>query len=193
MPTTTLVFAARTAWRNVQVVAEAALSTKSFTWMIADEAECAASVKPAATSTRGQRSLGCRLPVRVASAELSYLNAVLAPLPSDVKVQVEFNPKRVTSYRQIGYAKHQLKKEQFRDNTVDAAELAAAESGNALYVLHSDPNGNGPIGTVRVRYREPETGLDREREWPVPYAGAAIPLERAPATLRLAATASAFS
>ena len=60
---------------------------------------------------------------------------------SDVKVQVEFNPKRVTSYRQIGYAKHQLTKEQFRDNTVDAAEIAAQEAGNALYTVEINPRG----------------------------------------------------
>ena len=76
---------------------------------------------------------------------------------SDVKVQVEFNPRRVTAYRQIGYAKHQLTKEQFRDNTVDAAEIGAAESGNALYVVEVNPRGEGPLATVRVRYKVPGT------------------------------------
>jgi hypothetical protein len=60
-------------------------------------------------------------------------------------VQVEFNPKRVTAYRQIGYAKHQLTKEQFRDNTVDAAEIAAQEAGNALYTVEVNPAGEGPL------------------------------------------------
>src|SRR5581483_4508370 len=43
----------------------------------------------------------------------------------DVKAQVEFNPRRVTSWRQIGYAKDQLTREQFRDNSVKAAQLGA--------------------------------------------------------------------
>jgi hypothetical protein len=73
-------------------------------------------------------------------------------------VQVEFNPKRVTNWRQIGYAKHQLTKEQFRDNTVKAAQIAAAESGNGLYAIEVNPNGEGPIATVRVRYRVPFAG-----------------------------------
>src|SRR5207249_5887220 len=90
---------------------------------------------------------------------------------SDVKVQVEFNPSRVKSYRQIGYAKHQLKKEQFRDNTVDAAEIGAAEAGNALYVVETDPSGEGPLATVRVRYKIPGTSDYREHEWPVAYTG----------------------
>ncbi len=112
---------------------------------------------------------------------------------ADVKVQVEFNPKRVNAYRQIGYAKHQLTKEQFRDNTVDAAEIAAAESGNALYVVEVNPRGEGPLATVRVRYKVPGTTDYPEHAWEVPFAGNATTLEQSSPAMRLAATASAFS
>jgi Mg-chelatase subunit ChlD/type II secretory pathway pseudopilin PulG len=112
---------------------------------------------------------------------------------ADVKVQVEFNPRRVTVYRQVGYAKLQLTKEQFRDNSVDAAEIGAAEAGNALYVLQVDPNGEGPLCTVRVRYRIPGTQDFHEHEWSVSYTGNALALEQASPAMRLAATASAFS
>ncbi len=112
---------------------------------------------------------------------------------SDVKVQVEFNPARVTAYRQIGYAKHQLTKEQFRDNTVDAAEIGAAESGNALYVVEVNGGGEGPLAIVRVRYKIPSTADYREQEWAVPFNGSAVALEQASPALRLAATASAIS
>jgi secreted protein with Ig-like and vWFA domain len=112
---------------------------------------------------------------------------------SDVKVQVEFNPKRVTSYRQIGYAKHQLTKEQFRDNTVDAAEIAAQEAGNALYTIEVKGDGEGSIATVRVRYKVPGTAEYREQAWDVPYTGGAVALDQASPAMRLAATASAFS
>jgi len=78
-------------------------------------------------------------PEEAASEFASQLAGALQVAASDVKVQVEFNPSRVLAYRQVGYAKHQLTKEQFRDNTVDAAEIAAAESGNALYVIESNP------------------------------------------------------
>ena len=111
----------------------------------------------------------------------------------DVKVQVEFNPQRVTVHRQIGYAKHQLKKEQFRDNTVDAAEIGAAEAGNALYVVEINPQGQGPIATVRVRYKVPGTSSYHEHEWVVPFNGNPPALEQASPALRLAGTASAFS
>jgi Mg-chelatase subunit ChlD len=123
----------------------------------------------------------------------SQLAGALQVAASDVKVQVEFNPRRVTSYRQIGYAKHQLKKEQFRDNTVDAAEIGAAEAGNALYVVDVNPSGEGPLATVRVRYKVPGTSEYHEKEWPVPYNGAAKSLDQATPAIRLASIASAFS
>jgi hypothetical protein len=121
------------------------------------------------------------------------LAGALKVAASDVKVQVEFNPKRATAYRQIGYAKHQLTKEQFRDNTVDAAEIGAAEAGNALYVVQVNPAGEGPIATVRARFKIPGTNDYREHEWAVAYEGASAPLEQSTATLRLAGAASAFS
>ena len=123
----------------------------------------------------------------------AQLAGALRVAASDVKVQVEWNPRRVTAYRQVGYAKHQLTKEQFRDNTVDAAEIGAAESGNALYVVEVNPRGEGDLGIVRVRFKVPGTSDYREHEWAVPFTGNAAPLEQSSSTLRLAATASAFS
>lgn len=132
-------------------------------------------------------------PEEAATEFAGQLAGALRVAASDVKVQVEFNPARVTAYRQIGYAKHQLTKEQFRDNTVDAAEIGAAESGNALYVVEVNPRGDGPLATVRVRYKVPGTTDYREQAWPVPYTGNAAALEQASPALRLAAAAGAFS
>jgi Mg-chelatase subunit ChlD len=123
----------------------------------------------------------------------AQLAGALHVAAEDVKVQVEFNPARVISYRQIGYAKHQLTKEQFRDNTVAAAPLAAREAGNALYTVEINPQGEGPVATVRVRFRIPGTTDVSEHEWQVPFDGAAPALENSSPALRLAATAGAFS
>lgn len=123
----------------------------------------------------------------------TQLAGALQVAASDVKVQVEFNPRRVKAYRQIGYATHQLTKEQFRDNSVNAAQIGAAESGNALYVVEVDPHGEGDLGTVHVRFRVPGTSDYREHEWPVPFTGEGPPLEKASSALRLAGAASAFS
>jgi secreted protein with Ig-like and vWFA domain len=132
-------------------------------------------------------------PEEAASEFAGQLAGALRVAASDVKAQVEFSPARVAAYRQIGYAKHQLTKEQFRDNTVAAAEIGAAEAGNALYVVEVNPAGEGPLGTVRVRYRVPGTSDYREHEWTVPYTGNAASLEQASAAMRLAGTVSAFS
>jgi Mg-chelatase subunit ChlD len=121
------------------------------------------------------------------------LAGALQVAAQDVKVQVEFNPQRVISWRQIGYAKHQLTKEQFRDNSVIAAEIAAQEAGNALYTVETKPDGLGPIATVYVRYRIPGTQDVRERSWSVDYTGTASALEQSSPAMRLAATAAAFS
>jgi hypothetical protein len=132
-------------------------------------------------------------PEAAASEFAGQLAGALHVAAADVKVQVEWNPKRVTAFRQIGYAKHQLTKEQFRDNSVDAAELGAAEAGNALYVVQVNAAGDGPLGTVRVRFKVPGTNDYREHAWTVDYEGAAKSLENSNYALRLAGTASAFS
>jgi len=111
---------------------------------------------------------------------------------SDVKVQVEFNADRVGNWRQVGYAKHQLTKEQFRDNTVDAAEIAAAEAGNALYVIEPKENGTGPIGVVRVRFREPHTNQYHEKEWTVPFRSNIPDAGESSPSMKLAMTSSLF-
>ena len=132
-------------------------------------------------------------PEAAATEFAAQLAGALQVAASDVKVQVEFNPTRVTNWRQVGYAKHQLTKEQFRDNAVDAAEIAAQEAGNGLYVIEVNPSGQGPLATVRVRFKVPGTSDYRELEWPVPYAGSAMPLEQASPAMRLLVASAEFS
>jgi Mg-chelatase subunit ChlD len=132
-------------------------------------------------------------PEEAATEFAGQLAGALRVAASDVKVQVEFNPNRVASWRQIGYAKHQLTKEQFRDNTVAAAQIGAAESGNALYTVEVNPLGDGPLCTVRARFHAPGSTDVQEHAWDVPYTGTATPLDTASPAMRLAATSSAFS
>jgi len=145
------------------------------------------------TSTGDGRYAFINSPDEAAGEFAGKLAGALQVAAQDVKVQVEFNPQRVFSWRQIGYAKHQLTQEQFRDNTVAAGAIAAREAGNALYTIETNPNGAGPIATVRVRYRVPGTPDYRERSWDVPYTGAAPALEQSGAAMRLAAVAAEFS
>jgi len=117
----------------------------------------------------------------------------LRPAANDVKVQVEFNPARVQSYQLLGYQQHQLKSEDFRNNAVDAAEIGAAEAGNALYLVDVDETGKGDLGLVRARYRDAVSGEYEERSWSLPYNRNFPDLEEAPASMRLAAVAASFA
>jgi Mg-chelatase subunit ChlD len=132
-------------------------------------------------------------PAEASTEFVRQLAGALEVAAADVKVQVEFNPQRVTAYRQVGYAKHQLKQQDFRDNAVDAAEIGAAESGNALYVIETNPQGTGPLGVVRVRFKVPSTIVYEEHEWPMPYSGSAVAWDQSSPAMRLAITSAAFS
>ena len=93
------------------------------------------------------------------------LTGSLRPGVRDVKVQVEWNPERVQNYRLIGYETHRLTKEQFRDDSVDAAEVKPEQTGNALYLLELTDAGTGPLGTARVRFkREEKIASTREKD-----------------------------
>ncbi len=132
-------------------------------------------------------------PADVDGAFARQLAGALAPAALDVKLQLEFNPARVTSYRLMGYNNLRLTAQQFRDNTVDAGELAAAEQGTALYSLMLNPQGSGVVGTARARFRDPATGQTRELSWTIPYRGAPAPFDLASPAMRLAAVAGYFA
>lgn len=53
----------------------------------------------------------------------------------DVKVQVEFNPSLVSSYRLIGYENRDIEDDDFDDDEVDAGEIGAGHQVTALYEL----------------------------------------------------------
>lgn len=114
----------------------------------------------------------------------------LRPAAGNVKVQVEFNPDRVSTYKLLGFEKHRLNKEDFRNDAVDAAELAAEEAGVALYQFQADPEGTGDIGFVSVRFRDMASGQMVERRWPIAYDPGAPLADQASPTVRLAASAA---
>ncbi|MCA1809677.1 MAG: von Willebrand factor type A domain-containing protein, partial [Lentisphaerae bacterium] len=89
----------------------------------------------------------------------------LSLIAGDAKVQVEFNPRRVWSYRQLGYENRRLQKQQFRDDSVDAGEVGSGQSVTALYeldLIREAPH--EPLGIVRIRFRNAETGFIEEIE-----------------------------
>ena len=117
------------------------------------------------------------------------LAGAFRPAAENVKVQVRFNPQRVGRYRLIGFEKHRLAKEDFRNDAVDAAELAAEEAGVALYQVELLPEGEGEIGEVAVRFRAAGAGKMVERSWTLPYDESVPPFDQASPSMQLAGLA----
>ena len=64
---------------------------------------------------------------------VEQVSGTLVTIAKDVKLQVEFNPAQVASYRLIGYEKRALKAEDFNNDAVDAGEIGAGHTVTALY------------------------------------------------------------
>ena len=80
---------------------------------------------------------------------VDQLTSTLLTIAKDAKIQVEFNPEVVESYRLVGYENRKVKDDDFRNDKVDAGEIGAGHSVTALYevVLAQD----APSRTARSR------------------------------------------
>lgn len=81
----------------------------------------------------------------------------LFTIAKDVKLQLEFNPDQVLSYRLIGYENRMLAKEDFDNDAKDAGELGANHTVTALYeiVPNVQSNGAGDLVNLKFRYKPP--------------------------------------
>ncbi|OYV05834.1 MAG: hypothetical protein CFE26_09505, partial [Verrucomicrobiales bacterium VVV1] len=118
------------------------------------------------------------------------LAGAFRPAAENVKVQVHFNPARVGRYKLIGFEKHRLKTEDFRNDKVDAAELAAEEAGVAIYQVETLPQGTGEIGEASVRFKDTSTGQMVEQSWTIPYDEKAAAFDQAAPSMQLASLAA---
>ena len=66
---------------------------------------------------------------------VDQLSASLVTIAKDVKIQVEFNPAEVKSYRLIGYENRALAAKDFDDDRKDAGEIGAGHSVTAIYEI----------------------------------------------------------
>jgi Ca-activated chloride channel family protein len=90
------------------------------------------------------------------------LTGTLQVVARDVKVQVDFNPKVVRSYRLIGYENRDVPDEKFRDDKYDGGEVGAGHSVTALYELKLWPGKEGTVATTYVRYKDADTMVATE-------------------------------
>lgn len=106
-------------------------------------------------------------------------HATMYTIAKDVKLQVEFNPLKVDSYRLIGYELRLLDKEDFNDDAKDAGDMGIGHTVTAFYEVipvgtkikkgkkekqavdplkyqMSTPTGSDELLTVKMRYKDPD-------------------------------------
>jgi Ca-activated chloride channel family protein len=125
------------------------------------------------------------------------LGATLRTVAKDVKLQIEFNPQRVTAYRLIGYENRLLNDADFADDSKDAGDMGAGHTVTALYEVvpvgapmdslipkvsgfryRKSPPASGSASSrellyVKLRYKEPDGSTSRLMTRVVPDAIAA--------------------
>jgi len=91
---------------------------------------------------------------------VNEFGSTMYTVAKDVKIQVEFNPAYVNSYRLVGYESRLLNKEDFNDDTKDAGELGSGHTVTALYEIIPVGVENTYGGVDKLKYQEnnqPET------------------------------------
>jgi len=81
-------------------------------------------------------------------------------IAKDVKIQIEFNPAEVQSYRLIGYENRVLANEDFNDDKKDAGELGAGHTVTAIYEIVPVKTKENIIKSDELKYQK--IGLTNE-------------------------------
>jgi Ca-activated chloride channel family protein len=105
---------------------------------------------------------------------VDQIGGTLVTVAKDVKVQVDFNPALVSSFRQVGYENRHLENEDFANDAKDAGEMGAGHSVTAFYELDLRRDDDAKIMTkkgfdaitVRVRYKQPDGDASKLIERP---------------------------
>lgn len=84
---------------------------------------------------------------------VEQMGGTLYTIANDVKIQVEFNPARISEYRLIGYENRVLANEDFANDKVDAGDIGPGHEVTALYEL--TPVGSGAEQLPARRYATP--------------------------------------
>jgi len=66
---------------------------------------------------------------------VNEMTSTLYTVAKDVKIQVEFNPAAVASYRLVGYDNRRLNPEDFNDDKKDAGEMGAGHTVTVFYEI----------------------------------------------------------
>ncbi len=114
---------------------------------------------------------------------VNEFGGTLFTIAKDVKLQIEFNPAKVQSYRLVGYENRMLSKEDFNNDNKDAGELGSGHTVTAVYEIIPvgvkddfsqlvDPlkyqkekihleNATNELMTIKFRYKKPDGDVSR--------------------------------
>lgn len=139
------------------------------------------------------------------------MQSTLLTVARDVKLQVEFNPQRVSEYRLLGYENRMLAREDFKNDKVDAAEMGAGHTVTALYeisLVGSKSNQLDPLrykeskktmaamsdelAFIKWRYKKQLDDSSVEGSKPVLMSSLGQGLDEASDNLRFAAAVASF-
>ncbi|NRF38687.1 VWA domain-containing protein [Pedobacter foliorum] len=144
---------------------------------------------------------------------VNEFGGTLFTIAKDVKLQVEFNPSKVQSYRLIGYENRMLKARDFNDDQKDAGELGSGHTVTALYEVipigvksafsgsvddlkyqsNNKPvimGNNKELLTVKLRYKQPDGNVSKLIEQPV--IDNRIPFDKTTNNFRFSAAVAEF-
>lgn len=138
-------------------------------------------------------------------------SGTLFSIAKDVKIQIEFNPQFVQSYRLIGYETRLLNDEDFVNDAIDAGEIGAGHQVTALYEIipagtesnfigqmhdlkysnYSANNSfNNELATIKFRYKKPDG--DKSTEIVQPVYNKSVPLKDATEDFKFVADVAWF-
>jgi Ca-activated chloride channel family protein len=139
----------------------------------------------------------------------------LFTIARDVKIQVEFNPARVAEYRLIGYETRLLRREDFKNDRVDAGDVGAGHSVTAIYEITpaggtarlidplrygpkkaavdgAAPGRRGEYAYLKIRYKLPDSAASTLVTTPIGADREFDSIDGAPGEIRFAAAVAAF-
>ena len=151
-------------------------------------------------------------PAEARKVLVEQVGGTLETIAKDVKLQLEFNPRRVKAFRLIGYENRVLAHQDFNDDKRDAGEIGAGHTVTAFYELvpvgvdlplpSLDPlkyqaaprpvagPDNGELLMLKLRYKLPDA--DESSLFEVPLRDSRRAFEEAAADFRFAAAVAAF-
>jgi Ca-activated chloride channel family protein len=143
---------------------------------------------------------------------VNEFGGTLFTIAKDVKLQIEFNPAKVSAYRLIGYENRMLKSEDFNNDKKDAGELGSGHTVTALYEIipvgvesefmkidelkyqtaKIDPKAvySKELMTIKLRYKKPDSETSKLIVHPLVDGN--IPLAKTSDNFRWSASVAAF-